>query len=560
VRRWDRALVVVTCALILNSVETFTQTSPLLAWDEDPTAIVMGFAITVDGTRTDYGLTPRQSDGTCNCSVPLPFSSGRHTVTVIAYNSSGETASPPFIVGPTSNPGGPYSGIAGSPLSVSGANSTDNIGTITTYTWKWGDGSADSAGASATASHTFASAGTFTITLTVNDDFGANHSATTTATIAASAQMPGMPSSPNPANGATAIGMTPTLTWTDSGATSYDVQLGTTNPPPQIAAGMTSTSYVPGALTAGTNYFWRIVARNSSGTTTGPVWSFTTMANPGTPGSPTPANGATGVSTTPTLTWTATGATGYDVLFGTANPPPLVSSNQTATSFALGSALTSNTTYFWQVVARNSAGTAAGPIWSFTTAAAQTAATNIVIYASDVLSSNVHGAWTTAADSTSPNGIKLVSPNAGQSAITTPLVAPADYIDIPFDAVPGTPYTLWMRLQAQSNSKWNDSLYVQFSDAQSGGGQVYPLDSTSALVVNLATSNSGKSLSGWGWQNGAYWLTQTATLTFAGTGTHTLRIQVREDGIQFDQIVLSPSTYLTAPPGPVSNDSTIVKK
>ena len=83
---------------------------------------------------------------------------------------------------------------------------------------------------------------------------------------------------------------------------------------------------------------------------------------------------------------------------------------------------------------------------------------------------------------------------------------------------------------------------------------------TSALIVNLATSISGKSLSGWGWQNGAYWLTQTATLTFAGTGTHTLRIQVREDGIQFDQIVLSPSTYLTAPPGPVSNDSTIVKK
>ena len=35
---------------------------------------------------------------------------------------------------------------------------------------------------------------------------------------------------------------------------------------------------------------------------------------------------------------------------------------------------------------------------------------------------------------------------------------------------------------------------------------------------------------------------------------------VREDGVQFDQIVLSPTTYLTSPPGGVSNDSTIVPK
>jgi hypothetical protein len=39
-----------------------------------------------------------------------------------------------------------------------------------------------------------------------------------------------------------------------------------------------------------------------------------------------------------------------------------------------------------------------------------------------------------------------------------------------------------------------------------------------------------------------------------------MRIQVREDGVEFDQIVLSPSTYLNAAPGPVSGDSTIVPK
>jgi len=49
-------------------------------------------------------------------------------------------------------------------------------------------------------------------------------------------------------------------------------------------------------------------------------------------------------------------------------------------------------------------------------------------------------------------------------------------------------------------------------------------------------------------------------VTFAGGGSHTLRIQVREDGVQLDQIVLSPTTYLNTPPGPASNDATIVPK
>jgi len=122
------------------------------------------------------------------------------------------------------------------------------------------------------------------------------------------------------------------------------------------------------------------------------------------------------------------------------------------------------------------------------------------------------------------------------------------------------PYTFWLRMQALGNSKFNDSVWVQFSDAQVNGATIYPMNSTSALDVNLATDSTGSSNSGWGWDNAAYWLTQPATVTFPASGTHTLRIQVREDGVQFDQIVLSPTTYLNAPPGPRSNDSTIVPK
>jgi hypothetical protein len=143
-------------------------------------------------------------------------------------------------------------------------------------------------------------------------------------------------------------------------------------------------------------------------------------------------------------------------------------------------------------------------------------------------------------------------------------------VDVTFTANANTPYTLWLRVQATGNSKWNDSLWVQFSDAQAGGSQVYAINKTSGLDVNLATDSTGASVHGWGWVNGAYWFTQPATVSFATSGSHTLRVQVREDGVQFDQIVLSPTTYFnasasctgncTAAPGPVTNDSTIVSK
>jgi hypothetical protein len=131
---------------------------------------------------------------------------------------------------------------------------------------------------------------------------------------------------------------------------------------------------------------------------------------------------------------------------------------------------------------------------------------------------------------------------------------------VTFVADANTSYTLWIRIKALNNNKFNDSIWTQFSDAQAGGSQVYPLNTTSGLLVNLATDASATSLNSWGWQNGAYWLGQPVTVMFPTTGAHTMRIQVREDGVQLDQIVLSSARYLTAAPGTVSNDGTIVPK
>ncbi len=101
------------------------------------------------------------------------------------------------------------------------------------------------------------------------------------------------------------------------------------------------------------------------------------------PGQPTldapagaPANGATGVSLTPTLKWNCTDPDGdaltYTVSFGTASTPPVVSTNQTARSYSPAS-LAYSTTYNWSVKAKDPAGaTAASEVWSFTTLAEPT--------------------------------------------------------------------------------------------------------------------------------------------------------------------------------------------
>ncbi len=99
----------------------------------------------------------------------------------------------------------------------------------------------------------------------------------------AAPRAPSAPASPNPADEATNVGTATSLSWAAPGATAYDVHFGTTSTPPVAATNLTTATYAPSGLADGTTYFWQIVARNSAGTTTGPVWSFTTTAAPPPP-------------------------------------------------------------------------------------------------------------------------------------------------------------------------------------------------------------------------------------------------------------------------------------
>jgi len=80
-----------------------------------------------------------------------------------------------------------------------------------------------------------------------------------------------------------------------------------------------------------------------------------------------PTNGQSGIcpSANQTLSWpVSSGATSYDVYFGTSNPPPFVA-NTAATSFSAATPTAAQ--YFWQIRPRGPGGVASGcSVWSFT--------------------------------------------------------------------------------------------------------------------------------------------------------------------------------------------------
>lgn len=96
---------------------------------------------------------------------------------------------------------------------------------------------------------------------------------------------PAAPTLSSPANGATGVSTSPTLTWNaSSGAASYRLQVSTSSTFTTTIAdqsGITVTSYSLTGLSAGTIYYWRANATNSAGTSSwSSVWSFTTASQP----------------------------------------------------------------------------------------------------------------------------------------------------------------------------------------------------------------------------------------------------------------------------------------
>ncbi|MFC2142027.1 hypothetical protein ACFLR7_03735, partial [Acidobacteriota bacterium] len=88
--------------------------------------------------------------------------------------------------------------------------------------------------------------------------------------------VPGVFSYVEPTNIAADVALNTDLDWDDSVvADSYDVYFGTSSPPPFVT-NVSSSSYDPGYLDYDTTYYWKVVAKNVCGETSGPEWSFST--------------------------------------------------------------------------------------------------------------------------------------------------------------------------------------------------------------------------------------------------------------------------------------------
>ena len=186
------------------------------------------------------------------------------------------------------------------------------------------------------------------------------------------------------------------------------------------------------------------------------------------------------------------------------------------------------------------------------------AAGDVIGYAADATALSGH--WSRAADASAAGGQLMTSADSGWSSTAAPVASPTHYFDLALTADANTAYHVWVRLRASGNSKWNDSAWLQFADAVAADGSaLYRTGSSSGLLLNLEPCG-GCGTSGWGWVDGAYWLSQPAIVRFASSGPHTLRVQTREDGVQVDQIVLSPATWMSRAPGAPSNDNTLLPR
>jgi len=191
----------------------------------------------------------------------------------------------------------------------------------------------------------------------------------------------GLPPAPpelvSPLNGATDIATNVQLVWNaSSGAVAYTVTVATDSVFANVVVikgGIAGTSDEVGGLAYSRKYYWRVNAANAVGSGQwSSVRSFTTVAGSSAiPILTAPADGATGISTNPLLSWdVSSGAVSYRLQVSSDagfSSGVIEHAGITSTSFAI-TGLAENRVYYWRVNASAPAGPSAwSAVRSFTT-------------------------------------------------------------------------------------------------------------------------------------------------------------------------------------------------
>jgi endonuclease/exonuclease/phosphatase family metal-dependent hydrolase len=155
------------------------------------------------------------------------------------------------------------------------------------------------------------------------------------------------------------------------------------------------------------------------------------------------------------------------------------------------------------------------------------------------------GKWSVSSDSNALGGSKIRHADGDAAKVKTAAARPKNYFELTFNATAGVPYHLWLHGHADSNGWDNDSVFIQFSGSVTkSGSAIYRIGTTSATEVNLEECKGCGVKRGWTWQDNGWGAGKLGPdIYFAKTGTQTLRVQTREDGLSIDRILLSPSTY-----------------
>ena len=232
-----------------------------------------------------------------------------------------------------------------------------------------------------------------------------------------------------------------------------------------------------------------------------------------------PANGGTNINPYASLNWLAGGGappTGYRINFGTNNPPNNIENNTNlglVTTYVPNPILSPNTTYYWEIIPYNGAGSATGTVvWSFTTGADPTISTlpytqnfdgvtePAIPYGWSIENTNGDSyAWTTYT-STVPHS----APNHMSVRYSSADAMNDWFFSPPIQVTSGVNYTL--RFWYKTSPTYFESMEVKWGTSPTSTGMTqgpifdnpsFNITTYTEAVVNFTPSTSGTIYIGW---------------------------------------------------------------